>query len=231
MTCNGPTTDAQGTCFTTLNGSCVTDGPGNYGNNERCTISVLQDSFLYVSGNFNVEGGTGCSTGGSNCFDYLTINGSYPAVPALIISAAFQGLPVFAGTTIGWVSDDSVLRDGWTLCASVRAHTIFSLSPPHVTGHYQAPTTIPPPPPRRRLSSTPPPGYCLPPFLAAPYLLMIIEFTRTFSLADNAHAYASTDCTDCTDFTYRRTNSNANSNAELCSAHSFCGADVCTHAP
>jgi hypothetical protein len=126
MTCNGPTTEAQGTCFTTLDESCVTDGPGNYGNNERCTISVLQDSFLYVSGNFNVEGGTGCSTGGSNCFDYLTINGSYPAVPALITSAAFEGLFVFAGTTIGWVSDNSILRDGWTLCASVRAHATFS---------------------------------------------------------------------------------------------------------
>jgi hypothetical protein len=48
---------------------------------------------------------------------------------------------------------------------------------------------------------------------------MIIEFTHTFSLADNAHAYASTDY------------SNANGSAKLCSAHSFCGADVCTHAP
>jgi hypothetical protein len=204
ITCNGPTTEAQGTCFTTLNGSCVTDGPGNYDNNERCTISVLQDSFLYVSGNFNVEGGTGCSTGGSNCFDYLTINGSYPAVPALITSAAFEGLFVFAGTTIGWVSDNSVLRDGWTLCASVRAHSIFVLSTPHVTGYNEAPNILHPP--FSSLSSTPPPGYSLPPFLAAPYLLMIIEFTRTFSLADNAHAYASSDyscayfCTDhCTD--------------------------------
>jgi hypothetical protein len=50
-TCTGPTTEVQGTCFTTNNGQCVTDGPGNYGNNERCTIEVLRDSVvgLYVA--------------------------------------------------------------------------------------------------------------------------------------------------------------------------------------
>ena len=104
--CYGPTTEAEGTCFTTLNGSCITDGPGNYGNNERCTIEVLRNSVVSVSGTFSVE----------SYFDYFTIGTSSTRV---YTASSLQDRVVLAGTTVRWLSDNSATRVGWTLCATV----------------------------------------------------------------------------------------------------------------
>ena len=105
MTCYGPTSEAEGTCFVDQNG-CITDGPGDHGNNERCTIDVLRDSYLYVSGSFDVE----------TFFDYFTINGSSTRLDTV---AELDFVPIAAGATIRWQSDGSVVNDGWTLCGSV----------------------------------------------------------------------------------------------------------------
>ena len=113
MTCVGPTSEAQGSCFTVNNGTCITDGDGNYGNNERCTIEVLRPGFLTVNGSFNIEG---CSSFSGNCYDYFTINGSSAE---LITSSSLEGVELTAGTTINWISDNSIIRSGWTLCGSV----------------------------------------------------------------------------------------------------------------
>lgn len=46
-TCSGPTSEIEGTCFTILNGSCVTDGDNDYGNNERCMCdSAINHHFV-----------------------------------------------------------------------------------------------------------------------------------------------------------------------------------------
>ena len=106
LTCSAPTSDADGPCFTTLNGSCITDGPGNYGNSERCAIQVLRNSVLSVSGNYEVE----------SYFDYFTFGTSSARVDS---ASSLQGRVVLAGSTIRWQSDGSDTRDGWTLCATV----------------------------------------------------------------------------------------------------------------
>jgi hypothetical protein len=107
FSCYGPTTEAEGTCFTTLNGSCITDGPGNYGNNERCTIEVLRSGYLTVQGSFTVE----------ENYDYFTINASSTRLDT---AAALENIAIFEGTTISWLSDNSGIEDGWMLCGSVR---------------------------------------------------------------------------------------------------------------
>jgi hypothetical protein len=35
-----------GACYTTSSGSCVTDGGGVYGSNERCNITLLTNALL-----------------------------------------------------------------------------------------------------------------------------------------------------------------------------------------
>lgn len=80
---------------------CVTDGPGHYGNDERCTIDVLRSGIVSSNGTFNTESG----------YDYLDIDG-----------ARYQGtigpnmVPVSAGSTFSWRSDWSQIRSGWTIC-------------------------------------------------------------------------------------------------------------------
>lgn len=49
-------------CYVTSGGTCVTDGVGNHGNNERCSISVLHNTFVSTT-YFSTEGG----------FDHLTV--------------------------------------------------------------------------------------------------------------------------------------------------------------
>lgn len=56
----------SGICYTTSSGACFTDGPGNYGNNERCTISVRRAGTLYVQGTLGIAPG-----------DYFLVSGSF----------------------------------------------------------------------------------------------------------------------------------------------------------
>ena len=80
--------------------SCVTDGDGNHGNNEACTVEVLQTGLLSAT-EFQTESG----------YDYLTIGGTrYQG------TSGPSNLPVTAGTTFSWRSDYSVTYPGWTVC-------------------------------------------------------------------------------------------------------------------
>jgi hypothetical protein len=83
---------------------CVTDGQGNYGQNERCTITVGTAGRVTAT-QFNIEGGN---------YDYLTIAGTayrsrYSAPTNVAVSA---------GATISWSSDGSLERGGFRLCPS-----------------------------------------------------------------------------------------------------------------
>jgi hypothetical protein len=118
-TCIGSTTAAQGTCFTTFDGSCITDGIGNYGNNERCTISVLQDTYLNVSGTFIIQG---CISNG--CRDFFRIDNSTPFATASSLNGVF--LP--AGTILTWQSNGNTVGAAWTLCGSVCDSANFMLA-------------------------------------------------------------------------------------------------------
>lgn len=81
------------------------DGPPNaqYGNDERCTISVLRSAVVSVVGTFSTEAN----------FDYLTIG-----------TERFDGnvgpnnVFVTSATTISWRSDTSRVRSGFVICGT-----------------------------------------------------------------------------------------------------------------
>jgi hypothetical protein len=134
MTCTGgagPTSATEGTCYTTTSGTCFTDGPGNHGNNERCTINVLQNGVLTVPGTIALE----------TFYDYFTIGTS---TPRLQTNAQINNLPVTAGTSIAWVSDASVNNAGFTICGS---RTTTAPSVPAMLPTTRAPNTLSPVPP------------------------------------------------------------------------------------
>ena len=101
--------------------SCVTDGPGDYGNHERCTVEVLQTGLLSAT-EFVTE----------SCCDHISIDDPSPSPEPDPDGADPYGpyngrgfpsnLPVTAGTTFSWSSDGSVTQMGWTIC--------FQLAPP-----------------------------------------------------------------------------------------------------
>jgi hypothetical protein len=107
MTCDGsgggggPMQDSQATCYTTNDGACVTDGPGAYANNERCTISVLRSGQLYTTGTFTLE---------SN-YDGFSV----PSLPNQLLDTTSEvnGARVVAGQNITWYSDGSRVFDGY----------------------------------------------------------------------------------------------------------------------
>ena len=88
-------------CEVDSNG-CVTDGAGDYGSNERCTVEVLFSGLLSSVGAFDTE---------SIVYDYLNINGQW--------YGGYTGpieVSVSAGSTFTWSSDGNRERAGWTLC-------------------------------------------------------------------------------------------------------------------
>eukprot|EP00036_Acanthoecidae_sp_10tr_P017367 CAMPEP_0206307582 /NCGR_PEP_ID=MMETSP0106_2-20121207/11408_1 /ASSEMBLY_ACC=CAM_ASM_000206 /TAXON_ID=81532 /ORGANISM="Acanthoeca-like sp., Strain 10tr" /LENGTH=479 /DNA_ID=CAMNT_0053738575 /DNA_START=320 /DNA_END=1756 /DNA_ORIENTATION=+ len=90
-----------GPCITTQNATCVTDGPGDYGNNERCTIRVLKTIPLDVR-EWNTE----------TTHDRLTIGGT-----SFSGSNTPNGRVVTEGETLTWSTDGTVVQAGWTICA------------------------------------------------------------------------------------------------------------------
>ena len=93
--------DWSGRCYVDSSG-CVTDGGGNYGNDEQCTIRVLLSGTLTAT-QFDTENG----------FDWVTIGGT-----RYMGTAGPVGVGVAAGSTLTWRSDHSVTRAGWTICLS-----------------------------------------------------------------------------------------------------------------
>lgn len=90
------------TCTVSPDGRCFTDGAGNHGNNERCTIRVAQAATLSVP-QFQTE----------SFYDTLTVGG-------IAYSGSGNGLggtSVAAGSIITWSSDYSVTSGGFTVCA------------------------------------------------------------------------------------------------------------------
>jgi hypothetical protein len=107
FTCTGgtvPTGPAGGTCFLTAEG-CITDGPGNYGSFERCTIEVLRDGFLFLR--------PGDAFGIEPYFHGFAIGGAF-ADERSEIEVAVQG-----GDIISWRTGGGSDRAGFTLCAAV----------------------------------------------------------------------------------------------------------------
>ena len=110
-------------CSVTANRSCVTDGLGNHGNNERCTFEVAQD-LIATAVVFDTE---------SN-YDRLTIGATqYSGITGP------SGVVMSAGSTFTWYADFSATRAGFTICGTA---AVFSPPPP------LPPPSPPAPPPR-----------------------------------------------------------------------------------
>ena len=91
-------------CEITDGGRCVTDGEGDYGNNERCEVRALRRLFLTAE-QYDVQA----------CCDYLTVNGFVynnikggPGPQAVIMNS---------GDTWLWQSDTAINAQGFKLCA------------------------------------------------------------------------------------------------------------------
>ena len=79
----------------------MTDGPGDYGNDERCEVEALQQLTVTAKQYDNEDG-----------YDYVIINGDkyryeFPQ----------GGVSMEKGAKLVWKSDYSVTRAGYTLCA------------------------------------------------------------------------------------------------------------------
>ena len=88
-------------CHITDNGRCVTDGQGQYGNQESCRVMALRPLSLTTT-QYSVEGD-----------DYLTVGG-------VLFDSGYgpQGMKLSAGSELVWTTDGSFVRDGFTVCAS-----------------------------------------------------------------------------------------------------------------
>ena len=82
---------------------CVTDGGGQYGNNENCIIRVL-DTVHVTATQYEVE----------TCCDYLTIGGTRYRGS----TNAPTNVLMPAGSTMRWHTDFSVTSGGFTICAT-----------------------------------------------------------------------------------------------------------------
>ena len=89
-------------CSISSDGLCVTDGAGDYGAGEACTVRTTQALFATAT-EFTVE----------NNWDSVSLSG-----------AAYSGasspfsVPMAASDTLVWSSDSSGHGAGWTICAS-----------------------------------------------------------------------------------------------------------------
>jgi len=88
-------------CQIDANG-CATDGAGEHGNGEDCTIQVGVDGVLTAT-QFDTESG----------YDWVNISGTrYQG------RTGPNGVAVAAGSNFTWRSDFSVTNAGWTICLS-----------------------------------------------------------------------------------------------------------------
>jgi plastocyanin len=92
---------------------CVTDGPGNYRDHERCTITVTTAGAVTAT-QYTVQTYYGYK------YDYLTIAGTQYRY------SAPTNVAVSVGDTISWYSGNSGNGAGFTLCP--RARTLPSVS-------------------------------------------------------------------------------------------------------
>ena len=82
-------------------GRCVTDGVGNYGDNEDCEVEALQ-TLIMTTEQYDIE----------DDYDFITVKG----IQYELSGSGPNNVPMQAGDTWTWESDDSERRDGFTIC-------------------------------------------------------------------------------------------------------------------
>ena len=116
--------------------NCVTDGAGNYGNDERCTFEIAQAGFLTAT-EFDTESGG----------DTFIINSTSTSAYRTLYSGKDgpSNVAVTAETVVAWSSNFDDQRAGWTICwTAVAVPTAAPTLTPTLT---RPPTSTPPPTP------------------------------------------------------------------------------------
>jgi hypothetical protein len=108
---------ASGSSFCQIDANgCATDGAGDHGNNEACTIRVNVAGTLTAT-EFDTQSG----------YDFVTIGGT-----------RYQGrsgphvVTASAGSTFAWYSDRSVTKRGWTICLTANQPSGAMITLPEV---------------------------------------------------------------------------------------------------
>jgi len=158
-------------CTVIQEGTCVTDGAGDYGNGESCVVRATQ--FLYATAtSFSTEANA----------DTITVNSLSQGVLAFSGSVGPANVDMLPEATFSWASSASTTGDGFVICGSVAP---VDLSPPPPS---PPPSPFPPPPP----ASPPPPS---PPFPSPPPptpappgggVLPTVSFGATLNMAASA---------------------------------------------
>jgi len=104
-------------CEITDDELCVTDGAGNYKNNEKCTYVAIRDMILTSSGDFETE------PSGSRPYDRITIGETNYFTDSDGNNNFPKSLTLAAGDTVEWESDNSSNYAGYRLCASQVTNT------------------------------------------------------------------------------------------------------------
>ena len=124
-----------------VTGACVTDGIGEHGINEACTVSATTDLYA-TSTYFHTE----------NYYDFVLLNGTWYSGTVGPANAFMN-----AGQTFAWSSDFSINRGGFVICGSstpvALPPTVFPPPPspsPPPPNYTPPPPRPPPPPPKRR---------------------------------------------------------------------------------
>jgi hypothetical protein len=95
-------------CSVSSDGMCITDGSGEYANDEACTIRA-EVAMSITATEFNTEFG----------FDRFTVGAT-----AYSGSTGPTNVQVAAGTVVTWSSDSGTTGAGWTICATVDCSTL-----------------------------------------------------------------------------------------------------------
>lgn len=138
----------NGPCTITSGGLCFSDGAGDYGNQERCSITVLQSTTLRVE-SFDTE----------IRWDYLVrllqfckailrLCRMSLCILQTVDGTRYDGttgpsnVPVTAGSSISWRSNVRNVASGFTICAQTAAPT--QSSAPSIAPTSAAPTPVGP---------------------------------------------------------------------------------------
>ena len=124
--------------------NCASDGEGNYGINERCSIRVVQDGFLSSDGTLDLFVDSSAQTHAQGDILVIWPHGPriYPNGRRYVGNDRMTNVPVSAGSIITWQSTAQFpyMHAGWTVCWLATASPALTAAPPPPTNVAPRPT-------------------------------------------------------------------------------------------
>jgi hypothetical protein len=124
-------------CEITQDGACVTDGSGDYNNNEQCTVRAEVAMLVSAQAGFSTE----------SWFDWVTLGGTQYSG-----TSGPTGVAMNVGETLHWRSDETMFGTGFMICGA----QAIPPSPP-MPQMLPMPPQAPPMPPMPPTPTMPPP--------------------------------------------------------------------------